>query len=120
MYPGLRYTHKKNNFCMEKKSFFLEKCSLSTKLDLRLKTILKKFGVISNCYLVIKKKLASHTISIYGNCMILFFFSKIKIRFFHHRTVLLETNSRRFYFISFFNRFSKMYENCMASIFPYT
>ena len=52
--------------------------------------------------------------------MISVFFKKQKPQFFHHQTVLIESNSRRNGFKSFFDRFSKLYENCMTSTFPHT
>ena len=41
------------------------------------------------------KKNDSHTISIYGNCMISFLFQNMKTSDFYHQIVLLESNIRR-------------------------
>ena len=54
----------------------------------------KPFQKISENF-INNEKNAYHTISIYGNCMIKVFFKKQKPQFFHHTTVLLESNSRR-------------------------
>ena len=48
------------------------------------------------------------------------FFQKTKTSVFYYQTVLIEWNSYRNKFTSFFNDFYKLYENCMTSIFPHT
>ena len=66
--------------------FFLKNVSLRTKFDLRLKKKTKnfwaKFSKLLEKFLFRHQKNASHTISIYGNCMISIFFKKRKPRFF--------------------------------------
>ena len=85
---------------------FLENVCLRTKVSLRLKKKNKKvFGAISSLlgkFFVSPSKNASHTISIYGNCMISIFSKKPSV--FYHQSVL----------------FLKLYVHCMTSIFPPT
>ena len=77
VYPGLRYTHKKLKLHAK---FFSKNVCLSTKIILRLKKTQKNFGGNFKNTLKIfccrHQKNASHTISIYGNCMISIFFVK--------------------------------------------
>ena len=67
-------------------NFFMGNACLRTKFDLRLKKKTKKIlWAISKPlrkFLFRQQKNASHTISIYGNCMISIFFKKQKPRFF--------------------------------------
>ena len=72
MHPGLRYAHKTLNFLCRKKNVFQEK-----KLGLRLK---KK--LLGKSFVCCQQKNASHTGSIYGNCMISIF---LTINFFFVR-----------------------------------
>ena len=61
------------------KNFFSKNVCLRTKFDLRLKKKTKKFlGQTFKITCVAIKKNTSHTISIYGNCMISIFFQKTK------------------------------------------
>ena len=103
MHRRVRYAHKKLNFA----SLFARNVCLSTKFNLRLKKPKKRNRAISKVYY-----------KDFGNCLMSIFFIKQKHRFFHHQTVLLESNSRRIEFKYFFNQFSKLYENCMPRIFP--
>ena len=79
---------------------------MCTKFDLRLKKNKKIFGPNFQNYLknflCRHQKNTSHTISIYGNCMIGIFFKKRKPQFFYHQTVLLEISHRN-KFIPVFN-----------------
>ena len=60
-------------------NFFSKKVCLNTKINLRLEKNTKKFlGAISKKFCRRHQKNASHTISIYGNCMTSFFFSENK------------------------------------------
>ena len=64
VYPGLGYTHKKLNFAS---NFFFKKCLFEYENQFALEKNTKNF-----CSRHQKK--ASHTISIYGNCMTSYFF----------------------------------------------
>ena len=80
VYPGLRYTHKKLNFAC-KIFFFSKNVCLNTKINLQLEKKHKKFlGAISKILGRRHQKNASHTISIYGNCMTSVFFQKTKLK----------------------------------------
>ena len=78
---------------------FLENVCLSTNLDLRLKTKQKIWGnfkITRKKFCVAIKNNASHTIFIYGNCLMSAFSKrKQKLLFFHHQIILLESNSSR-------------------------
>ena len=97
MYPGLRYALKKLNFAC--KNFFWKNVCLSSKFDLLVKKnnkfFLMQFQIKLEKFLGRHQKNASDSVSIYGNCMMNIFYKKQKPRFFHHQTVLLESNRRR-------------------------
>ena len=117
---------KKNNLsvsrttlCTQKIKFWkkiLENVYLSTKIDLQLKKKQKKLRQIQNFLENFlcrhQNKTASHTISIYGNCMISIFFKKRKPRILITRFVLLESNNRK---ISLY-LFSIIFRNCMKIV----
>ena len=75
VYPGLRYTHKKLNFAC--KIIFFEKCLFVYENQFAVaKKLQKKFwGQIQKHFR--HQKNASHTFSIYGNCMISIFRQKV-------------------------------------------
>ena len=101
--PGLRYTHKKLNFASNK--IFLKNVCLSTHFDLRLKRKLGQF-----------LKNISHTISIFGNCMISKFFDK-KFFFFYFVQYNFMPKQEKSSSKIRWHHFSKMYEIFMTSIF---
>ena len=78
VYPGLRHTHQKLNSAG---NFFSKNVYLSTKLKLRLKKTTKNtianFKVTWKNFRCRNKKKTSHTISIYGKCIISTFWQKI-------------------------------------------
>ena len=71
VYPGLRYTHKKLNFAC--KIFFSKKCLFEYENHFAVEK--KKFGgnFKKKNFCCRHQKNASHTISIYENCMISIF-----------------------------------------------
>ena len=75
---------KKLNFAC--KIFFFEKCLFAYEIRFAVEKTKKIFGPDFQNYLknflCRHQKNASHTISIYGNCMISIFFKKGKLRFF--------------------------------------
>ena len=106
------------------KNKFSKNVCLRKKFDLMLIKLQKFLGpnfqnYLKN-YLCRHQKNASHTVSIYRNCMISIFFKKGKPRLFLWPDRFITINSYRNKFISFFNHFWKLYENCMTSIFPHT
>ena len=91
-------------FCMQ--NFFFEKCLFAYENRFAVEKKQKIFGPNFQNYLkhflCRHQKNASHTISIYGNCMISIL---TKISVFYHQIVLLESNSHRKEFIPVFNHF---------------
>ena len=87
VYPGLQYAHKELNFG---KRLFVYKNRFAVE---------KKFGanskLLGKIFVSPSKKNASHTISIFGNCMISIFFKKRKPRILITIFVLLESNNRK-------------------------
>ena len=92
VYVNMRvFTNLRNrNAVFAEKTTYLEPKPLFYFIQL----LKKPFQKISENF-INNEKNAYHTISIYGNCMIKVFFKKQKPQFFHHPTVLLESNSRR-------------------------
>ena len=77
VYPGLRYTHKKLNFAC--KTFFFQKCLFEYENQFAVEKKHKNFEGNFKNFCRRHQKNASHTISIYGNCMTSVFFRKQKL-----------------------------------------
>ena len=101
-------------FCMQK--FFSKNVCLRTKFDLRLKKKHKifwaKFTKLLKNFLCRHQKNASHTISIYGICMISIFFKKRKPHFFITRLFYKNQTATE---ISLY-QFSTIFRNCMKIV----
>ena len=96
---------------MQKKN--VENVCLRTKFDLRLKKKTKKFlGQNFKIFLCRHQKNASHTIPIYGNCMISIFFKKREPQFFITRLFYKNQTSTE---ISLY-QFSTILRNCMKIV----
>ena len=84
VYPGLRYTHKKLNFAC--KTLFFKNCLFEYENQFAIEKTQKNFGgnfknnLSSKIFCRRHQKNASHTISIYGNCMTSVCFQKTKIK----------------------------------------
>ena len=98
------------------KIFFSKNVCLRTKIDLRLKKKKKNFGPNFQNYLknflCRHQKNASHTISIYGNCMISIFFKKRKPQFFITRLFYKNQTATE---MSLY-LFSTIFRNCMKIV----
>ena len=124
-YPRLRYAHKKLNFACKKKVFFFRKMFVCVQNSIcNWKKKPKKFlGQV--CKITWKtfgspSKNASHTISIYGNCMESIYFKKKCFKsVFCHQSVQLFSKSRRNGLI-FFSVFRKCIKKVWQVFSPYT
>ena len=112
-YPGLRYAQKILNFA-SKKNF--EKCLFAYEIrfavEKKTKIFLGQIFKLLEKFFVSPSKNASHTIPIYGNCMISIFFKKREPQFFITRMFYKNQTSTE---ISLY-QISTIFRNCMKIV----